>query len=385
VNACQDFSSAPSTIAAAIQKLDCAAADATAVSYARLFGSHGSLQTALTIVLTIYVALFALSLLTGRSALRLSVLTPRMMTVGLVLTFVTSWVAYQSVVWNLAVGAPDEVATILTGGDGSATIAFAQRMDGLLEVIGNVVQTASPTESISAPTNILSIAALILLLGTLGVLAVCRLSLAALLILGPIFIALALFNGTRGLFEGWLKSVALFALVPLLTVLLGSGALFAISPTIAALNAEGGEVSLRAALSVLVASVVYVALMVSTFKVAGSLTRGWRSSRQDRRLFASPSREAAWETAASVRVNSPPASTVVSATFDRVRSTVSSLNNYAQPSAAARLSAGSASSTLSGYSPHQIPSSSSPSSFSHRVDMRTKADAASFVSRELFR
>jgi type IV secretion system protein VirB6 len=385
VNACQDFSSAPSTIAAAIQKLDCAAADATAVSYARLFGSHGSLQTALTIVLTIYVALFALSLLTGRSALRLSVLTPRMMTVGLVLTFVTSWVAYQSVVWNLAVGAPDEVATILTGGDGSATIAFAQRMDGLLEVIGNVVQTASPTESISAPTNILSIAALILLLGTLGVLAVCRLSLAALLILGPIFIALALFNGTRGLFEGWLKSVALFALVPLLTVLLGSGALFAISPTIAALNAEGGEVSLRAALSVLVASVVYVALMVSTFKVAGSLTRGWRSSRQDRQLFASPSREAAWETAASVRVNSPPASTVVSATFDRVRSTVSSLNNYAQPSAAARLSAGSASSPLSGYSQHQIPSSSSPSSFSHRVDMRTKADAASFVSRELFR
>jgi hypothetical protein len=125
--------------------------------------------------------------------------------------------------------------------------------------------------------------------------------------------------------------------------------------------------------------------MVSTFKVAGSLTRGWRSSRQDRQLFASPSREAAWETAASVRVNSPPASTVVSATFDRVRSTVSSLNNYAQPSAAARLSAGSASSPLSGYSQHQIPSSSSPSSFSHRVDMRTKADAASFVSRELFR
>lgn len=384
MNACQDFSTAPSSIAAAIQKLDCAAADATAVSYARLFGSHGSLQTALTIALTIYVALFALSLLTGRSAFRLSVLTPRMMTVGLVLTFVTSWVAYQSVVWNLAVGAPDEIATILTGGDGSATIAFAQRMDGLLEVIGNVTQAASPAASISAPTNILAVAALILLLGTLGVLAVCRLSLAALLILGPIFIVLALFNGTRGLFEGWLKSVALFALVPLLTVLLGSGALFAISPTIAALNAEGGDVSMRAALSVLVAAVVYVALMVSTFKVAGSLTKGWRSSRQDRQFMTAPSRETAWEAGVPMRVNAPPGSTAVSATLDRVRSTVSSLNNYAQPSGAARLLAGPAGSPLSGYSPLQIPSSSQ-SSFSHRVDIRTKADAASFVSKELFR
>ena len=32
-----------------------------------------------------------------------------MMTLGLVLTFTTSWVAYQGVVWNLAVGAPDQL------------------------------------------------------------------------------------------------------------------------------------------------------------------------------------------------------------------------------------------------------------------------------------
>jgi len=384
VNACPDLSSFPSTIAGAIQKLDCAAADATAASYARLFGSHGSLQTALTIALTIYVALFALSLLTGRSALRLSVLTPRMMTVGLVLTFVTSWVAYQSVVWNLAVGAPDEIATVLTGGNGSATIAFAQRMDGLLEVIGKATEAASPAASIAAPTNVLSVAALILLLGTLGVFAVCRLSLAALLILGPIFIVLALFNGTRGLFEGWLKSVALFALVPLLTVLLGSGALFAISPTVAALSAEGGEVSMRAAVSVLVASVVYVALMVSAFKVAGSLTRGWRASKQDSQHYSSASRDAASEAAAATRLGSSSGATVVAATFDRVRSTVSSLDSYAQPAGAPRISAGSSASPLSSYSPLQI-SASAPSSFSHRVDIRAKATAASAISKELFR
>jgi type IV secretion system protein VirB6 len=131
----------------------------------------------------------------------------------------------------------------------------------------------------ASPANILSIAGLILLLGTVGVLVVCRLALAALLIIGPVFIVLALFEGTRGLFEGWLKSVAMFALVPLLTVIMGSGALVAITPMVAGLGNGPAPVELKTAVSVLVASIIYVALMLVVAKVAASLTRGWRMSR----------------------------------------------------------------------------------------------------------
>src|SRR5215213_1511007 len=125
----------PAGVADALSKVDCLATDATAVSFGRLFGAHGSFQTELTIILTLYIALLAFNLLTGRSALRLSVLTPRMMTLGLVLTFATSWVAYQSVVWNLATGAPDEIATVLVGSKGSATTLFAQQLDGFFDAI----------------------------------------------------------------------------------------------------------------------------------------------------------------------------------------------------------------------------------------------------------
>lgn len=282
MSTCQPFSSqGPAGIADAVEKLDCAAAEATAASFGRLFGSSGNFATALTILLTLYVGFFALSLLTGRSSLRASVLTPKMLTLGLVLTFVTSWVAYQSVVWNLAVGGPDEIATVLVGSDGSATAAFAGRLDTLFERVGAAAEAAASQESaapaFTAPSNILSLAAVIFLLGTVGVLAVCRLGLAALLILGPVFIVLALFEGTRGVFHGWLKSVALFALVPLLTVILGSGALYAIAPMVDGL-AVAGEISLQTAVSILVASVVYVALMIAAFKIAGNLTRGWQLS-----------------------------------------------------------------------------------------------------------
>src|SRR5690606_33927947 len=95
----------------------------------RLLGSDGALLSALAILLTLYGAFFAFGLSTGRSRIGVASLTPRMITVGLVLTFATSWIAYQGVVWNLAVGAPDQIAGILTGTRGAATTIFADKID----------------------------------------------------------------------------------------------------------------------------------------------------------------------------------------------------------------------------------------------------------------
>lgn len=335
---CEPFGmSGPAGISDALQKVDCLAAQATTVSFGRLFGENGSLQTALTILLTLYIGLLAVNLLTGRSALRVSVLTPRMLTLGLVLTFVTSWIAYQSVVWNLAIGAPDEIAGVLAGTEGSATILFAQRLDMLFDAIAGAAETATAaaaanpanaaaSSTFASPASILTFAALLLLLGTVGVLVVCRLALAALLILGPVFIVMALFEGTRGLFEGWLKSVAMFALVPLLTVLIGSGAVVAISPMVAGLTMAGGDIPLRAAVSILVASVVYVALMLVVLKVAGSLTRGWRIGKAANHLPHGESgnpAQLAGNARAGTQSDNPPM-TILS---DRVRTAVASLES----------------------------------------------------------
>ena len=338
MNQCAPFGTdGPAGVADALAKVDCLASDATTVSFGRLFGAHGSFQTALTIILTLYVALLAFNLLTGRSALRVSVLTPRMMTLGLVLTFATSWIAYQSVVWNLATGAPDEIASVLVGTEGSATTIFAQRLDGVFTAITEAASSITPAQpaapgvpaavavpTMASPANILSIAGLILLLGTVGVLVVCRLALAALLIIGPVFIVLALFEGTRGLFEGWLKSVAMFALVPLLTVVMGSGALVAITPMVAGLGEGGAPIELKSAVSILVASIIYVALMLVVFKVAGSLTKGWRMGRSHALANAQTSGTFAGhqERALAPALAAVPAAGISS---ERVRSTVASL------------------------------------------------------------
>jgi len=345
MNQCTPFGAeGPAGVADALSKVDCMANEATAMSFGRLFGAHGSFTTALTIILTLYIALLAFNLLTGRSALRISVLTPRMMTLGLVLTFATSWIAYQSVVWNLATGAPDEIASVLVGTDGSATTIFAQRLDGFFAAITDAASQIQPQNAgvpaaaamptvptLMSPANILSLGALLLLLGTVGVLVVCRIALAALLIIGPVFIVLALFDGTRGLFEGWVKSVVTFAVVPLLTVVMGSGALVAISPMVEGLDQGNGQIPLNTAVSILVASIIYLALMIVVFKVAAMLTRSWRLGRAPAALaqanaggFAGGHQERPLTAAPALASAAAPA-----LASDRVRSTVASLETTA--------------------------------------------------------
>ncbi|HEX6409662.1 MAG TPA: type IV secretion system protein [Sphingomicrobium sp.] len=288
----------PSGIAEALRVVDCMSGEAASFAFSRMFGSDALLGQALTLALTLYIAFYAIGLLTGRTSLTVSSLTPRMMTLGIALTFATSWVAYQSVIWNLLVGAPDQIASLLIGSQGSATSLFADRLD---MIFGVVAQAAALTEantaalpqstSLASGPDLLWLSALLLLLGTVGVLLVARIALAAMLALGPIFIICGLFEGSRGLFEGWLKAAVLFALTPLLAVLIGGATIAMLSPMLDSLAAAGGQVPLRLTTTLFLAAAVYCALMVLCLKIAGTMVAGWRlpfSVNRDRKDDGSP-------------------------------------------------------------------------------------------------
>jgi len=277
-------------VAPALRAVDCLAGETTAAAFGRLFGSGGgALAPVLTIVLTLYIAFFALSLMLGRGRLSVSALSPRMLTLGLVLTFATSWIAYQGVVWNLAVGAPDQIAGILTGArngsGGSATQIFADRIDMIFAAIAQVSQAASGSAEQAAPAgaasgsftpgNLMWLSALLLLLGTVGVLVTARIALAVLLAVGPVFVVFALFSGTRGLTAGWLRGVVLTAVTPLFVVLGGGITIELLVPVVSALGGMEG-INGRAALALFLIASVHVALMVMVMKVSATVVSGWR-------------------------------------------------------------------------------------------------------------
>ncbi|HET9629098.1 MAG TPA: type IV secretion system protein [Novosphingobium sp.] len=299
----------------AIRAVDCLANETAAVGFARLFGAQGSLLSGLTILLTLFIALFAIALLTGRTRIGVAVLTPQVFLLGAVLTFATSWIAYQSVIWNLAVAAPDELASTLLGTSGSAVEVFAGKLDQILAVIAaaaDAVATpaagaAQAAQGSFSPANLMWLAALLLMLGTVGVIVVSRIALGVLLAVGPVFIVLALFSGTRGLFAGWLRAVVLTGVTPLFAVLGGTMSFELLVPVLQKLQGELG-IDGRAAISLFLVASVHCALMVLTLKVGATLVSGWHlgGSRHDRSPDPVPP-AAAWAGAAAVPLLPSPA------------------------------------------------------------------------------
>lgn len=260
--------------------VDCLTAELTTTAFGRLFGSEGALMPALTILLTLYIAFFALSLLTGRTLLGVSSLTPRMLTLGLVLTFSTSWVAYQQVIWNLTVGGPDWIATVISGAHGSATQIFAQRIDIVFDAIqetSTAVQgseTSGPT-GVASPGTMMWLAGLMFMLGTVGLLVTAKIALAVLLMLGPVFIILAIFPATRGLFVGWLKASCIAALTPMIAVIAGSFMLKLIVPVIRGLAEGADPAGVSGAVPLFMLSAVHMALMYVVLNLAMTMVSGW--------------------------------------------------------------------------------------------------------------
>ncbi|MFN7159464.1 MAG: type IV secretion system protein, partial [Erythrobacter cryptus] len=236
-------------VSAALTAVDCIASGVSEQAFNRLFGTEGQLAFALTLLLGLYVGFFGISLMLGRANLSVRALLPKMMTLGLVLTFATSFVAFSTVFYNLFIGGPDQIAGILTGTRGqSATAVFAQKLD----VVFLAIQQASgDTKDINAfsPPGMMWLGAMLLLLGTVGLLVTARIGLALLLAVGPIFVVLALFEGTRGLFAGWLKGLVMLALAPLFAVLGGTIMLEIAVPILAALVAVPGKIDQQAAMA----------------------------------------------------------------------------------------------------------------------------------------
>ncbi|MBD3728989.1 MAG: type IV secretion system protein [Sphingomonadales bacterium] len=268
-------------IANSLRAVDCVANEMSGQAFGRIFAPGGAMVPVLVTLLTLFVAGYAVLLLMGRTNLGIRALMPRMFTLGLVLTFATSWAAYQGVVWNLAIGAPDWLASLLTGTQGSATITFADKLD----VVFMAIQQASeaqqagnaggPEISAFSPPGLMWLGTMLLLLGTVGVLVTARIALAVLVGLGPIFVVMALFNGTRGLFTGWVKGVTMMALTPLFAVLGGGLMLELTVPVLSALVATPGQINPQAAVAFFLIGAVHVALMIMVLKVAGTMVSGW--------------------------------------------------------------------------------------------------------------
>ncbi len=262
---------------------------------------------ALTIALTLYVALVGYRLIFGRSTLSMGEMMPRMIMIGAVLALTSNWATYQVLVYDVLTDGPQEIVQAINQGDGKVSSltdridVLSGRMVDLADawtefdaqpdqmVAGQLAPeaealpaTATGITAFIAPKdslgpNMLLLSALLLVLASAGVLVVAKIILGLLLMLGPIFAVLGLFPATRGLLLGWGRAALLMALVPVMAMMTSAGAVALLEPVLTQMFVAAGQgvFSLRSGLTILVIVLIMVAVSVQLFRVGRTIVSGW--------------------------------------------------------------------------------------------------------------
>tara|TARA_B100000678_G_scaffold221252_1_gene188624 strand:- start:1890 stop:3086 length:1197 start_codon:yes stop_codon:yes gene_type:complete len=200
---------------------------------ARLLGSYGYLALGepgsvasllVTGLLTIFVALFGIRLIFGPPPGARDVVSD-VLNIGIVLSLAFSWPAFRTVIHDVVLDGPAEVAATLgSGAAASPGRGLVDRLQAADNAIVSLTEIGSGRDlgaridesvgSSSAGSAIgdadgFGSARIVFLGGIIGSMALLRILAGILLALAPLAAGLLLFEATRGLFAGWLRGLVL--------------------------------------------------------------------------------------------------------------------------------------------------------------------------------
>ena len=133
-----------------VNTVDCYMQSTVQAGYANLLGPGSVFGYALTIALTIYVAIVGYRLIFGRSTLSMGEMAPRMLLIGAVLALTSNWATYQMLVYDVLTDGPQEIVSAINPSSSQGS-SVNQRVDMLS---GRMVDLADAwTEFDAQPQN----------------------------------------------------------------------------------------------------------------------------------------------------------------------------------------------------------------------------------------
>lgn len=294
--------------------IDCQAQTLGAAGYQAMAAGGSASSLVLGGVLTVFIALFGYRLILGDTPdARSAILT--VVKLGVVLLLATSWPAFRTLAYDVALKGPAELAGAIGGasglpGAGSGLVARLQAVDDEIAEL-NVIGTGRPpnTELIAGPTtqpmtpeqqaqerrrlqglasharwdpthdlSLLGSARTLFLSGTIAAFASVRLLAGLLLALGPLFAICLLFEGTRGLFEGWVRGLAGAALGALGTAIVLGVELALLEPWLAAvMDLRHQEIATPAVpVELLALSLIFAVTLIVVLVAVARVAQGFR-------------------------------------------------------------------------------------------------------------
>ena len=292
-NVCQAPPNGAGFLSGALNFIDCQAQTIGEAGYQAFSQPGSAVSLALTALLTIFVALFGLRLLFGRTPDFGEVMIAAIK-VGIVLMLATSWAAYRVTVYDLVLKAPAELAATvggsssLPGADGGLT----QRLQGVDNAILLLIDSGSgrtdpasrrQTEDPTAPPFTRAPIADDLAFGlgrvlylsiAIGALGFVRLAAGLLLALAPVFAGFLLFEATRSLFGGWTRMLVALLLAAFGVSMVHAVALAALEPWLAQVLAQRAALFITPAapIELLAINLAFAVIAFGVIAVAFRLT-----------------------------------------------------------------------------------------------------------------
>lgn len=297
--ACPSIITGDKFLTRVIGHVDCQAQVIGSYGYQAL-GEPGSLAaTVVAGLLTLFVALIGVRLLFGPPP-GVRDVTFDALKVGVVLALAFSWPAFRTVVHDVAIAGPAEIAAKVTAPTGldegtGGMVARLQAADDAMLVLTQLgtgrnsntfVDPRAPGASFQSTAlsdeSGFGWSRLFYIAGILGAYGLLRLLAGLLLALAPLAAGLLLFEQTRGLFSGWLRGLVLTLVGTVGATVVLAVELAAIGPWLAdALRVrQAGYATPAAPTELLAMTLGFAAIQVGMLAVLGKIafTRGWTSA-----------------------------------------------------------------------------------------------------------
>ena len=172
-------------------------------------------------VATISLAVIGYLLLTGQLGMRVSDLMPRLLRWAVIVTLLLNMPQVYTIAYDLVTAVPATVAQFMltqapTGPTEDQVIGMIESvMEAGIKSAGRVWKDASYFSLTPyIISSLLLLTALLLAIVATVLLVLSKLAVGILLAVGPFFLGLRLLDVGKGLFEGWLRQLLTFALVP---------------------------------------------------------------------------------------------------------------------------------------------------------------------------
>jgi type IV secretory pathway VirB6-like protein len=199
-------------------------------TYITYFGNGTAFGHILTSAMILAVAFYGYAIWFGKANITFGDFGPLALKIGFIIALLAVWGNFSLLVVKVLKEAPeamgtglmDTLGTVTTTTDGmtSAIDSFSSNMD---TIFNNCLAQAGIINPVKEPSMYLAcvliwMAKYVVIVFLFAFLLVGKLGVSIMLAIAPLFIGMYLFTGTKGLFEGWLRTTIGLALVPLVMI-----------------------------------------------------------------------------------------------------------------------------------------------------------------------